>query len=382
MSQETATYFVLPEGATQEEPCTWEEIEAMAGAGLLAPDTLIFFPEDNGWRRAADTQLAPFFSDEQAAAAPVDVRGEEWEAQYREVCDEIGHGSDWNPRVQAAELALKLDDRDAAVEHFRDALTSHPFHPRVVQEAKRLLSPTERATLPFLERVEPAWNDLPGMVLYPLRGAIHMVIPAALFAGLSFVPGGAAVSALLLFVWGVEITRTGAAPSASPPSWRNFVGNPLAVVRSLQVAGVVGLEIYGPFLLIAAIMAATSNDGILAVVGKSPLILVPMLIVTLLYVPAVLTLAANPKVRIGWIGDPRNVLAAIGKMETEYMICVAMFLALFVVWLVITAIFGKLPFVSNAMSAASGTYLALAGGFIASRLHSRFRDHFAGPSRA
>jgi hypothetical protein len=296
----------------------------------------------------------------------------------------MGHGGDWNQRVQAAELALKLGERTAAVEHFRDALTTNPFHPRVVQEAKRLLAPAERATLPFLDRVEPAWTNLPGMIVYPLRGgAINMLIPAAVLAGLSFVPGSEVLVALLLFVWGVEITRTASARSAPPPSWRNFVMNPLgAVVRPLQVAGLVIFEAYGLFLAIAAVMSINSHQGIVTVIGKSPLILVPMLIITLLYVPAVITLAANPWVRIGWIADPRNVLGAIGKMETEYMICVAMMLALFVVWLVVTAIFGSLPFVSNAVSAVSGAYLVLAAGFIASRLHARFRDHFARPTRS
>lgn len=387
MTQEiTGTYFILPEGAVQEEPRTWEEIEALAGAGLLAADTLIFLPEENDWKRAADTKLAPFFTAEVAPREALDSHREELEAQYRELVDAIGPGSDWNPRVQAAELAVKLDKREAAVSHFRDALEANPFHPRIVQEAKRLLSPTERAQLPFVDRVEPVWDDLPGMALYPLRsGPVHLLIPIAVLAGLSFVPGGVIVSALLLFVWSVEVTRTAAGQNAGPPSWQSFVVNPLgAILRPAKIAGAVALEVYGPFVAIAGLiaLAGPGDYGIPTVIAKSPLILVPMFIATLVYIPAVIVLAACPDVSVGSIADPRNIAAAIGRMEREYLISAGILLAQFVVWFVVGSIFGRLPFVSNAVSAAAGVYLVLTGGFVMSRLHARFRDHFSRGSKA
>lgn len=377
----TASYFILRKGAVQEEPMTWEEIEAMAGAGLIEPDTLIFIPEENDWRPAADTGLAPFFS--AAASATVDPAMEAaLVEQYEELCREVAHSSDWNMQVQAAEIAMKLGKRDEAVDHFNAALSRHRFHPRIVQEAKRILAPAERRRLLFFERMEPPWTDPVAIATFPFRsGPVPLLAPVALLAVLSLVPLGYLVAVPLLFVWSVAIARA-TMTGGGPPTAQALVLDPAGnIIRPLRVLGVVALQTYGPLIMIAGIMAIAGGGetGVFKMIEKSPLILMLMLAITVLYMPAVLVLTSVDGVRASRIHDVRFVLRAIRTMEAEYLYSVGLIVAPLIAWAIIDFAFTTLPIVGDVVSAAVGSYVVLCAGMILGRLAARFRDHFAKP---
>jgi hypothetical protein len=379
------TYFVLPKGATHEEPRTWEEIEAMAGAGLLEPDTLIFLPEEDDWLPAIEAGLAPFFS---AAANSKDHDPAVDEAlleQYRELCAEIDSGADWNTRVQAAEIAIKLCKSDDAISHLNAALERHRYHPRIVREAKRVLSPAERKRLRFFDRVESPWKKPAALAVFAFRGGpLPLLIPALLLAAASLLPAGMVFASPLLFIWVVAIAHCAASSHGIPPTWRHFKEDVRgALLRPLQLVPVVAVEGYGIFFAIAAGMAiAGSRDGsILAVVSKSPLLLMPMLAVTVLYVPAVVVLASMKEVPIARMCDPRYVVSAIRKMETEYIISVGLILLPLLAWAIVDSVFAGVPFVREVVGGAMGSYALLCAGMILGALNARFKDHFAAPAR-
>ena len=60
MSSETKNlYYLFKEGAVQEEPWEWSDLEAMCRDGRLSPDSLVFMPDEKEWRKAGETDLAP-----------------------------------------------------------------------------------------------------------------------------------------------------------------------------------------------------------------------------------------------------------------------------------------------------------------------------------
>jgi hypothetical protein len=377
MSQGTkTTYFILPKGATKEEARTWEEIEAMAGAGLLSADTLIFFPQENDWKPASETTLAPLFEafhEEGAAEVALD---EAAQAEYTALCEEIGHRTDWNLRVQAADLAGQLGDRDACVEHLNIALVANPYHPRLVQEAHRLLTPPERKKLRFLERPKPAWESIPQVVTFALyRGPKYPAVFAGVLAALSFVPGGLLFISPLLFIWAVEVVRSEGRIVPMPADFLKDV--PTSIIRPVAVGLGLGLEVFGPFLLIAAALAAGIEDGVITVLGKSPLLLVPMAALALFYVPAAMVLAAHPAVKLKRVLDPRSVFGAIGIMEQEYLLSLALVLGTFSIWAGISVALSKVPIAGQVLSAALSVFVLFSAVEVVGRLRTRFGDHIA-----
>ena len=91
MTSDTKTrYFLFKEGAVQEEPCEWEDLEALCRSGGLSPDSLIFMPEENDWKKAADTELAPLFEGvDESGGEGGETDPEEMAEAYRNVLKQV-----------------------------------------------------------------------------------------------------------------------------------------------------------------------------------------------------------------------------------------------------------------------------------------------------
>jgi hypothetical protein len=383
MAQTTeTTYFLFQQGAVQEEPRSWEEIEAMARAGFIGPETLIFMPDVNDWRRAADTPVACFFEEDAGVeAAPDPSQNEELQAQYQQLCSQVAQG-EWKERIHAADLAVQLAKPEEAVKHFRQALKGNPYHPRIVQEAKRMLSTEEWTALPYFERVAPAWDDLAGIARFPLRrGPVYLLGPALVLAALSLIPGGIAIAAGLIFLWLTQIASGSGKPSSKPPKWKNIIMEPASLLRSVIMMPLLAVELYGLFFLAAAVMPRLpihKEAGLLEVIGNSPLLVVPMFMLTLLYVPAVLTLVANPAVSITEVLNPKFVFSAIARMEREYLTTVGVVAAPVCVWVLIGFAFDAIPYVGGVLTGVLGAYVFAIVGCTLAKLRARFAEYFGG----
>jgi len=63
-------FSIFREGEFKEESCEWQDIEAMCRAGSLSPNALVFFPDENVWKKIIDTELAACF---EHAARPAKI---------------------------------------------------------------------------------------------------------------------------------------------------------------------------------------------------------------------------------------------------------------------------------------------------------------------
>jgi hypothetical protein len=366
----------------EPEPRTWEDIVAMCRSGHLSPESLIFFPDENGWQKAADTDLAQLFGER---GSPADDPGPDQNAQaelkdeYNQLRRQLeGTPADWNQMVQLAEMALTVGDRAGAIKHFQEALNSHRYHPRVRRRIKQCLSRDEWQNLRYFSRQEPIWEDVVGLVSYPFtRGPLYLAIPTVVFAALFWIPAVALAAVLLLYLWVAEVIRATANGDTKPPLWHGAVSDPVnTVLKSLGVALIVGAELYLPFLLVATIMATTGGvqSDAWTVMQKSPLMIVIMATLTLLYVPAVLVIAGGSEVDIKRIANPRQVIFAILKMEHEYVASIGIVAVLVAIWGILSYVFSFIPFVGHVVAVALGMYVLVTAGLVVGRLQSRFSE--------
>ena len=136
-------FSILPDGEFREEVCEWSELEAMCRAGRLSPDTLVFLPDENAWKKLIDTKLVDCF-DGTVGSGKTEQPHAPNEADdadnYQSLLEEIRlNPTDVALRLRAAELALAAGKKHAARDHYQRALETSPYHPRVAQEAKRKL---------------------------------------------------------------------------------------------------------------------------------------------------------------------------------------------------------------------------------------------------
>lgn len=375
-------FYVLHEGAVAEESTsrTWDEIVAMARTGGLSPKSLILFP-DGGCKRVGDTELAAEFGQRPAAASkarPSQPKETTAKEEYEALRGQLeGSVADWNRLVQLAELALEFGDRVASIRHFQEALDGHRYNPRIRASAKRCLTRDELRTLRYLTRTKPIWEDPGALLTYPLaRGPLYLAIPTCVVAALLWVPGISLVVPLLLFLWVVEIVKVAADGETSPPLWHGFIGNPVdTVLKPIAVALIVAVEMYAPFVVLAVILGVLDEgQSYTTVIKKSPLMIVVMSTLTLLYVPGALVVTGGSNGDLRRIASPRQVISAVAKMEHEYVVSVGIILALVALWGLLAYVFELIPFAGRVLAAAAGVYILVAGGLVVGRLQSRFQD--------
>ncbi|MDH3216199.1 MAG: hypothetical protein OEN01_07900 [Candidatus Krumholzibacteria bacterium] len=378
-------FYILHEGALQEEPepKSWEDIEVMCRLGQLSAESLIWDPEANSWKKVIDTELAPLVESQAPAVedsgpdpAVIAEKTDAYNLLKRRIEAEP---DDWELVLQAAELALALGDRPAAVRHFQRALEIRPFKARIVREAKRNLSSDERKTLRFFSRPEPVWDDAGVLVTYPLaRGPLYLAIPAAVVFALTWIPGMLFVVGPLLYLWLTQVTATTARGEAQPPLWHGVLADPMSgLIKPLLVALIVAAELYLPFIILAKILTLTGSGvevGTLALIQKSPLMIVTMSTLTVVYMPAVFVLMGVSGFDVARVANPRHVVSAVIKMEGEYVASVAIIAALLAVWGIAAFVSGFIPVVGRMVAAAVGVFVLLPSGLVVGRLQSRFSE--------
>jgi len=364
------------------EPQSWDDILAMCRSGHLSMESLIFFEETGEWKKAADTELAALLEDQQAGAGTagsVDSDQSQLREQYDQLlCEVEGLAGDWNKHVQLAEMAVALGDRASAVNHFQDALKANRYHPLVAQKARRLLKRDEWQDLHYLSRPEPIWN-IPGtLVGYPLaRGPLYLAIPTLVFSALFWLPSVAVLGAILLYLWTAEVIRVAAAGEAKPPLWHGVKSDPVStVLKPLGVALIVCVELYVPFIVLATVIAMMGDTQSYAwtVIQHSPIMIVVVSTLTLLYVPAVLVMANGPDTDVKNIANPRRVVSVMLRMDHEYVASVGIIAVLVAAWGVLAYGLTLIPFAGRVIAVGLGLYVVVAGGMVVGRLQSRFTE--------
>jgi hypothetical protein len=357
----------------------------MCRSGHLSMDSLIFSEETGEWKKAVDTELAALLEDQQAragAAGPDDSDQSQLRDQYDELlCEAEELTSDWNKHVQLAEMAVALGDRLSAVKHFQDALNANRYHAPVAQKAKRLLKPNEWHGLHYLARAEPIWN-VPGMLIaFPLaRGPLYLVIPTLVFTALFLMPSVAVVGTLVLYLWMAEVVRITAAGDARPPLWHGVKSDPAnTVLKPLGVALIVCVELYVPFIILATVIAMMGDTQLYAwtVIQNSPILIVVISTLTLLYVPAVLVMANGSDTDIKNIANPRRVVSVMLKMDHEYIASVGIIATLVSAWGILAYGLAVIPLVGRIVTVGAGLYVIVAGGMVIGRLQSRFSEELS-----
>jgi len=380
-SSSHSVFYVHNPGAVGGDPesRSWDDLLAMCRSGHLPMDGLIFFEETGEWKKAADTELAALIEDHQAHATAADTDQSELREQYDELLLEMeGLTGGWNQHVQLAEMAVALGDRASAVTHFQDALNANRYHTPVTQKAKRLLKRDEWQGLRYLSRPEPIWN-IPGTLIgYPLaRGPLYLAIPTLVFAALFWLPSVALPGALLLYLWMAEVIRVAAAGEPRPPLWHGVKSDPVnTVLKPLGVALIACVELYVPFIVLATVIAMMGDTQSYAwtVIQNSPIMIVVISTLTLLYLPAVLVMANGPEPDVKNILNPRRVISAMIKMNHEYIASVGVIAALVAAWGLLAWLLTHIPYAGHIAAVGVGLYVALAGGMVIGRLQSRFSE--------
>jgi len=147
--------------------------------------------------------------------------------------------------------------------------------------------------------------------------------------------------------------------------------------RGVSLAGAAA-EIYLPFVTIAVVFVVTgqsSHANVLDVIGASPVMTVVAFTVSLLYLPAVLTLvAASPTTRIRDAINPKYIGSAIRFMEGEYIAAVGFIMVLMGAMWGLGRLIEFVPVAPRILYAAAAVYTVLAGGLVFGRLYARFKE--------
>jgi hypothetical protein len=383
MKTTETTFYVLPEGSTQEEPWSWDAIEEKCRNGQFTAETQIFLPDKNTWVRAADTELRSFFKESdrpKPEEAPEEAEPEdsELETEYREAARLAGeHSKDVDAQVDAGRLAAELGDREAARKYFQTALRLKPFHRRVAQEVLRRFSKSECKEFLYLQRDPPVWDEPADLVTFPLSaGPLYLAVPAAALFVLLLIPFGFLVAATAAYLWGLQVARRSADGDTEPPLWHAALANPVReiVLPLLAAAAVVGecvLVVYCVGRL--AVLAAGSELSAFHYVGESPVLSVTLTVVALAYLPAVFVKTTHSVGMIVNLLNPLSIVRAIARMGQEYVISALAILLLAFIMGGVKFLVGGVPALGKLCLAVAAAVFVPVAGFILGRLTGRMR---------
>jgi hypothetical protein len=381
----TDEYFVLREGATQEEQWTWDEIAGRCRNGEFTPGTRVFLPDDGCWVVLADTDLGSVFDEDVADETEDDearAAREALEADYQELVEHLEDDpSTVEPWIDAGCLASELERGDEARAHFQKALQIRPFHPRVAQEVKRRFNPAECRRFQLLERPEAAWDNLLEIVVYPFaRGPLYALAPAAVFAGLLFVPRGGFVIAELSLLWCYRCMCAVAAGRAEPVSYGRAFENPL---RNILVPGGAMAAVLAEWSVVFWLLARAGmwidgkdDVGFLAYIGASPVLTVAFTLCAIAYLPATMALMQATPRGVLRVLNPVAVARDAIRMRGEYGLSLLLLFALAVGAGIAGVVTGAIPVVGKLVWAASTAFVMLASAFVLGRLRARVSHLF------
>lgn len=376
-------FSIIREGELQEETWEWSDIETMFRAGKLSPNTLVFLPEENAWKKLADTDLAGCFAPGGAAgraAAVPPAENEDNGTENEALLDEIrANPTDVPLRLKAAGLAVAAGRPDEAREHYQQALEAAPYHPRVAQEAKRRLPPSQWRALRFLEKPPPVWDEPGAIVSFAVsRGPLYLAVPVFALTVMFHAVWSAAAALPVLALWAMEIARSSSMGERRAPSGRGLVADPWRrIARPLLAVILTAVGLSAAFIAIAGVLIATRTTAetqVLRVIAGSPVQSVILCTLCIAYLPAVVMLAGASRRGLLDLLNPRRVVSAVRRMEGEYIAAVLTVAAgLSAMWGV-GALIGRVPVLAHAVHAAFAVLITVAGGFILGRLYARFRE--------
>jgi len=379
------TFWVLTEGATQEEQYDWATIEEMCRSGQLTADAQIFFPDQNKWVRAGETDLRPLFG---AAAETVVSGGQEeeegvgeaaaLESEYTEALDAISRNPDVvRGYVEAGRVAAIRGDRELARDHFQKALELEPFNSRVANEVMRRFSKSECLQFQFLRREPPVWDEPGELLFYPLsRGPLYLAIPAAALLVLSFVPFGVFAAAPLAYLWCIQSARHTAGGATTLPEWNRSLRNPAReIILPLLAGALVAVQsilvVYG---IGRAVGALTGREGTaFSHVVESPVLLVTLTLTGLVYLPAVLVQITHSVGIIVHLLNPYSVVRSMARIGQEYAVTALITVGLAFLLGGIRFLTGGIPVIGNIVFAAAAAWLIPALGLLLGRQAARKR---------
>jgi hypothetical protein len=388
MSQKTDTAFwILREGAQEEEAIAWTDIVEMCRDGALTQRAHIYLPDENDWKLIGDTELWQFFEEMETPvqedlpdeAENCQLLQESYEAALKAVG---GSASDWKHLVEAAEIAIALDRRDLACQHFQEALKLSPYHPRVVAEARRQLTAAECNVLTHFEKSDSVWQDIGSLLDYPLaRGPIYL---GAAWVGLSvlFMIPFANILAIALTYFGlIHVIRTACAGLHEPPAAKTFLQHPktLYLRPAIALVATAGFLYLPPILVVGALLLFGGGGEVqmLALVGASPILLVLMTTASLVYMPAVFIITAS-RAPLRRAINPFSVIRMIRKMEGEYLVTIGAIFLMMCIRFMVTAFLGFIPVLGTLLVVAVQLYAVMLAGYALGRLASRFEDDLIG----
>jgi hypothetical protein len=369
-------FFVLREGATQEEQWSWEDIEDMSREGDLSANSRVFLPDRNTWVRLADTDLSGCFDPEDITPveAPVDEKALAQE-EYTLVRERlVREGQSADLLVEAGRLASESGDREASRRHFQDALDLQPFHGRARGEITRRFSRVECLKFRYLERPHAVWDDFEELVTYPLAaGPIYAAVPAVVAAILSFVPFGGWVTGLLFFLWGYQIMRHVSRGINAPPLWHAAFADPMReIVLPVAAAVAVALEYGLVFFGIArgAMFLEKESGSVAEYISGSPILIVTIPVILIALLPAIVLLIAhrsNPFIAL----LPWKVVRCAIRVEVEYATTLLLLLVTAFLVGLVGFVAGGIPVAGNIIHAAVLSYAVGMSGFVMGRLLGR-----------
>ncbi len=373
-------YFVLREGSTREEQWTWEEIENLCRSGELTRRARIFLPEENRWAELGETRLAS--SARSAPEAPaednaVDEAQKKLEAEYAAALEHAESSpEDLEARLDAGVIAAQLGHREDAKQHFQYVLQRYPYHARAAQEVKRRFAKAELRTFRYLDRPAPIWEDLGELVAMPLaRGPLYVIVPAAAFAGLSFVRFGGIVAAALVFLWMFQVMEFTARGANKPPEWdRSFADPWRKLGRPACLMSVVALQL-GVVVFAAAkivmLIEGTKGVSLWRYIVGSPIFVVIASVFLALYLPAAFVSIGGFSGPVTKTLDPRRLVKTIIRMEHEYIYTVLIVAVVGIGAAVVCGITWGVPIAGNLVMGAVLGYATPALGLVLGRLLGR-----------
>lgn len=367
------TIYILRKGSTREECWGRDELVEMFRSGKLELDTKVYLPDQDRWVDASETDFGvmPEPSEEETAERET-VR-----AEYDNAISRLGEEPD-SPeiRLEAAQLALELGDREAAREHFQHNLDRHPYHPRTVNEIKRHYGKGEARSFRYLDRPEAVWDNVLDLTSFPLRrGPVYAAVPAVLAAALSFVPFGGLLIAALAYLWCFQIMEYAARGGTRPPDWNRALKDPWRkIVRPALLMGAVWLQ-WGLLLLaVTALMRygdGADAKGLVAYFKSSPLLLVLTPVLLIAYLPAAAVSVGGFSRSVAGVIDPRRIVVTIVRLEHEYVYSVLLLFALFVAGVSLCALTSGVPVLRNLVVGIVVAFTVPATGLILGRLLGR-----------
>lgn len=372
------TFYIMREGAVREEARSWPEIEALCKSGRLSRDTLIFFRDEDQWKRAEETELEVIFEVLESRGSPAPEETTDRDAlqvEYDEVVREIKGGGEWHLMLQAAEMAKRLDDIKAARAHCQRALDENRYHPRIAKESKRLLPHREWKTLRFLEQAAPFWEDPIALLTYPATGDWRLLAALVLATwALSLIPAGQAIAGVVLFVWGAHVARAAARNETRLPAWQDILRHPKSsLVGPLFGAATLMAQLFLPVILVTQglLVAGLLEGTALSIVRNSPFLSVILFTVAAFYLPAAIMVMVGFEDGYRRMVNPLNVVGVIISVERDYIYLVTTLILLLGVRLLVGFVPGLIPVFGSLVWAVTGVYVLIVGAYATGRVCAR-----------